>query len=65
MLTADYLKEIFAEKLHKTGSLDESFIKAWWIAFLKGSDIGYEKGFAAGEAAERAKHMETLDGLKL
>jgi uncharacterized protein YmfQ (DUF2313 family) len=42
MLDIMYFKQIFNEKLAKTGSFDESFMKAIWAAFNYGVKVGEE-----------------------
>jgi len=36
MLDVNELKQIFNDKLSKTGSLDEAFLKAVWTAYKQG-----------------------------
>jgi len=44
MINVEELKAIFNAKLAKTGSLDEAFLKAVWVAFQQGmSDANKEK----------------------
>ena len=38
MIDVKELMEIFQEKLARSGSLDEAFTKAMWIAYQKGSE---------------------------
>lgn len=37
MIDIDALKQVFREKLEKTGSMDEAFTKAVWVAFQAGT----------------------------
>lgn len=48
------LKRIFIEKLSKTGSLDEAFTKAVWIAYSRGVESGKE-ATAAPEMAGQSE----------
>lgn len=36
MIDTAYLKQIFNEKLAQTGSFDDAFTKAVWVAFQEG-----------------------------
>ena len=36
MIDAATLKKIFTEKLNATGSLDQAFLKAVWVAYMQG-----------------------------
>lgn len=38
MIDVQKLREVFAEKLNKTGNLDDAFIKAVWVAYQQGVD---------------------------
>lgn len=45
MITTETLKKIFNEKLDKTGSMDQAFTKAVWVA--------YNAGLADGRAEHK------------
>jgi hypothetical protein len=45
MLDIAYLKQLFNAKLAETGSFDDAFVKAVWIAFK----LGYECAKAGGD----------------
>ena len=36
MIDVQQLREVFQEKLAKTGDLDDAFIKAVWVAYQQG-----------------------------
>lgn len=42
MITTAELKEIFVEKLSRTGSMDAALTKALWVAYKKGLADGAE-----------------------
>lgn len=44
MVGIEHLKKVYAEKLLKTGSHDEAFTKACWVAYLRGLDDAKEIG---------------------
>lgn len=48
MITTEYLKQLFADKLAKTGSVDAAFTKAVWVAYKQ----GYSDGIAGKEPTD-------------
>lgn len=43
MISVDELKKQFYEKLASSGSLDQAFTKAVWIAYKKGIEDGSKR----------------------
>lgn len=44
MINVSTLRQVFNEKLEKTGSMDAAFTKAVWVAYQKGvEDAGKEE----------------------
>jgi hypothetical protein len=43
MIGIEELKEIYIEKLIKTGSMDAAFTKVVWIAYLKGIEEAHKE----------------------
>ena len=43
MIGVEQLKELYLKKLEKTGSFDEAFVKAVWVAYIKGYNVGREE----------------------
>lgn len=44
MIGIDTLREIYIDKLQRSGSFDQAFTKACWIAFKRGREIGQIEG---------------------
>lgn len=43
MIDTAYLKQIFTDKLAKTGSFDDAFTKATWVAYNQGLEDSRKK----------------------
>jgi hypothetical protein len=54
MINTDQLKQLFQEKLAATGSLDDAFTKAVWVAYSAGFDDGC-KPFTRKQEIEDAR----------
>jgi hypothetical protein len=54
MIDVQQLKEVFQDKLVKTGDMDDAFIKAVWVAYQQGlADAG--KSYNNGEKKCKVK----------
>jgi hypothetical protein len=43
MIDVQQLREVFQDKLAKTGNLDDAFIKAVWVAYQQGLEDALEQ----------------------
>jgi hypothetical protein len=56
MIDVQQLREVFQDKLAKTGNLDDAFIKAVWVAYQQGlADAGIVKNYNSGEKRCKVK----------
>lgn len=62
MTLVSELREIFNQKLATTNNMDEAFVKAVWIAYLRGYDDG-RKECADARGAEQ--DVRTLPNMQL